>query len=169
MGNDVSRGWKYNTTLGNSILIIYELKKFDKYTMLRRQVLDWDDWGNPKRSHITTPRKRSSWMGNNVFEHVIGYREKIYGPTNMDPAYKWIGRKLIPFGMSPWYMFDRLSEKENVIAEEYIAYKARPYIYRIIFVKGNELRSKPEIHYVPNRINLLVDADTERIVDILYM
>lgn len=137
--------------------------------MLRRQVLDWDDWGNPHRSHITTPRKRTTWTGPSNFEHVIGYREKIYGPDKNDHAREWIGRKLIPFGLSPWYLFTKIPENVPIIAEEYIAYKARPNIYRIIFVKGNEMRSRPEVTYVPNRINLMVDADTEVIVDVLYM
>ncbi len=137
--------------------------------MIRRPILDWDDWGNPNSSHVTTPRKRGGWMGANQNEGTINTLSGVFRVEKNDPLHAVIGRKLLPLGETPAYMWTSLSKEKNIVAEEYIGLIARPNIYRIIYTLDGVIRSKPDIHYVPNRINLLVDSKTDVIIDVIFM
>jgi hypothetical protein len=117
-----------------------------------------------RKTTVSSWRKHNPWLGPHDFNHVIGYKNTFYRPDY--PERGWIGRKLLYSGESPWWMEDKLVD--GYISEDYIAKKKRPYVFRILYMKDSVVKSKANINYIPNRLNVFVDADTDRIIDLLY-
>ena len=134
--------------------------------MIRRHSIYYNDDHN----YVQTTRRRASFRGASNFEHVLNYRFPEHVRKD-DPKSKWIGRKFFEVGMLNSSYWDILPY-DNIIAEEFIARQLYPHTYRIIYVVRDgahyKIRSHPEVTFVPTRVNLFIDANSEIIVGIAY-
>lgn len=122
--------------------------------MLRRHTKS----DEPRYSHESTPRKRRSFLGANSQEGNILRHRSSYRPEN-----EWINKRFIPLGQFP-----RVGETEYVSEREIMRISGQ-YMYRIIFAnQDGSYKSKPAIEYRPHQLNIVLDPNTERIIDVAY-
>lgn len=130
----------------------------------RRHMLSSDLAGY---SHRSTPRKQRTYNYTDQFffqEGGIWNKNRYYRPKGGSPELEWIGKYFIPMGAQP-----ARPDVPNYAMEHEIAMWARPNIYQVIYVddEGN-FRTQPEAAWRPGRLNIMVNMNTDKIVDVQY-
>ena len=117
-------------------------------------------------SHIFSPRKqrtyeytRLTWADGGTWN-----KNRHYRPSPQSPELKWIGKYFIPMGSRPYN-----ENADNYVMEHDIALWARPNIYQVIYADANgSFISKPDSMWRPGRLNVIVNASDNTIMDISY-
>jgi hypothetical protein len=166
--------------------------------MERRQLLSYDDLsdGGPSSRYnsmvvqMRSPRKWRTFEGSSLFQGDILMRNQVFRAGPGDPAYSWVGKKLIQwdgesiFGYaqhlrslreSAWRLGSTYGEirvgdtpPSNIIHEYDIAKALRGGIYRIMWVRNGVLVSQPSVEKRPSRANIYVDVNTMIILGVEY-
>lgn len=136
--------------------------------MIRRQLIS----DELRYSHQTSPRKVRTFRGPGQFQPTLLYRRELESNQPDGIPARWIGRILIPWNgniIQSYIRTVQLGRNDPAIISEFeIANYAKPNTYRILYVDGDIVKSKPQIGYVPNRLNVLVDPVSNIIQSVLY-
>lgn len=146
--------------------------------MLRRQLIS----DELRYSHQTSPRKVRTYGATGLFQPTILYR----GDVTTAPSNKrWVGRILAPWNGNIIQSYIRSVQlgrnNPEVVSEFEIANFAKPHIYRILYTdtpgdpastvpgfNGISIKSKPEVLYIPERLNIIVNPVNNMILDTAY-
>lgn len=140
--------------------------------MIRRQNLLNNNCYQDKcfNTQISFRKARTVGAGSN-FQDSILYQDKFEFEIN-----DWIGKIMIPWNGENMESFIRKKKlgliNPEIISEFEIANHLKPHIYRILYAvelpNGKlQIKSKPQIDYVPSRANLILTTDN-RIQAIVY-
>lgn len=138
--------------------------------MIRRQLIS----DELRYTHQTSPRKTRTIRGTSLFQPTILYLEKI-DKISLPKPDSWIGKKLIQWDGENLQNYLRSVQlglnNKSEISEFEIANYAKSESYRILYVYFKNgimyVKSKPQIDYVPSRMNILLTPDNI-IQDIKY-
>ena len=120
----------------------------------------------PRYHHQSNPQKYRSIRGSSLFQPTILYKSK-FKPVYLPVPQSWIGKKMIPWNgelVTEYLRRKYLGLNDpDYISEYEIADYAGSESYRILycFIENNTLviKSKPQVDYVPSRLNICLLPD----------
>lgn len=140
--------------------------------MIRRQLIS----DELRYNHQTSPRKKRTFRGSNLFQPTILYQNRLNSQINYFPK-NWLGKKFISWDGEFIQSYVRNVQlhrnNPNVISEFEIANFCKSGSYRILYVNIDPytnvmyVRSKPNIETVPGRLNVFLTTDNT-IVKVAY-
>lgn len=136
--------------------------------MLRRQLIS----DELRYSHQTSPRKTRTVQGSSLFQPTLLYKSDV---AVFDPS-DWVGREFVPWNGENIESYKRSvflgTNNPDYVSEFEIANYAKPNMYRIVYVircQGHlYFKSKPNIEYIPSRLNLLITPSDNIIRKVAY-